>query len=114
MLTKDRESLEKTHAVGASVSIGNRTATLVEHYHDWEQARVTAFYVATQRRQRCVIVWCETHKQWMVWRTNRSCRVKSLEEALICKQCGERYSFRACGPTHALQWHRLQLTGVKP
>lgn len=113
MLTKDRESLDRCHAVGASVSIGNRTATLLEHYFDWTQAQRTAFYAATQFRQRCYVLWCPTHGKWMVWRTNRSCRVKRQQEVLICKQCGLNYAQRACGPTHALQAHRLRLSGVK-
>lgn len=113
MLTKDRESLEMTHAVGASVSIGNRTATHLGHFQDWETAQVVAFYNATQKRLRCYVLPCQTHGGWMVWQTNVTCRVRTEQDVKLCKQCGLHYGQRACGPTHALQAHRLRLTGVE-
>lgn len=26
----------------------------------------------------------------------------------ICSQCGQRFSERACGPTHAMIWHSIE------
>lgn len=113
MLPKEREALVLTHAVGASVRIGNRSATLIRHYHEWESAQVLAGYIARTQRLRCIVCWCPFHKQWMVWRTNVTARVKTRGQVMYCSQCGLNYDDPACGPTHALQWHRLLLSGVK-
>jgi hypothetical protein len=114
MLPKERETLEVNHSEldNTFVKIGNRTAVRIGHYTDWETAQVVAFYVATQWRMRCYVIKCEKHGRWMVWRTNVTCRVRTREEVIHCRQCGNRYGSRACGPSHALQAHRLQLTGV--
>lgn len=118
MLPKERADLEREHVtpgknVFREVRIGNRRAWLIDHYSDWQTAMVVAFYLSTEHRLRTYVIRCDTHDDWMVWETNQTCPVKTKEQVLWCRQCGNPYGYRACGPTHALQAHRLRLTGIK-
>ena len=74
MLPKDRATLDREHGVNAhqNVRIGNRFAYLLNHTPDWQTAMVTANYCAKESRLRHFVVWCPTHREWMVWATNQS------------------------------------------
>lgn len=93
-----------------TIKIGDRRATFMEHCDTWDAAMLSAGVYSSMSGMKNIVGKCH-HGQWVVWEINTPVRVRPGH---ICSQCGQAYSSRACGPTHALVWHRLEQEVLDP
>lgn len=66
MLPQERANIASTEHQ-TTISIGNRTATLNDHFSFWGRAMWTANNEAEHSGQRHYVLWCEEHQKWAVW-----------------------------------------------
>lgn len=82
-----------------------RASSTGEHYDRWEEALAEANVMASRSKEKTLVVRCRAHGRWTVWQLNEPITGVGV---LACTQCGQPYSARACGPTHALVWHQME------